>query len=163
MIQIMRHVVINLVIHHPIAVLRIILIRGPTRVVTTVIKVFSSAPNQIWMLLILVGGLAVAAVQAITGCLPPIRDVRATILLGVAAALLAAAINTIAYAAPHTISDLLLSLLILLQIAVWGAATSIIGYIRPSLRLQKQVVTDEPHGFSSDAATAYSRCEVSRW
>jgi hypothetical protein len=128
--QIMRHVVINLAIRHPTAVLRIVLITGPAKVVSTVVGVLRSSPDQIWLLLILLSGSVVAAVQALTGRLAPISDVRTTVFLSIAASLLAAMINTIALSAPHTISDLLLSLLILLQIAVWGVITSIISSIR---------------------------------
>jgi hypothetical protein len=128
-----RHVVFNLALKHPIPVLRIIFITGPAQVVSTVVTVLKSAPSRIWMLMVLLNGLVMAAVQASTGRVPPLRDFRAALSLAGAATLLSGLINIIAISAPHTIADLLLSLLIFLQIVFWSAG----GLIWRSLTHQR--------------------------
>ena len=124
--KIMRRIVINMVRKHPVKVIEVIAIDNPIGAFTTMMGIFRSAPGHVWEMLIILGGLAMAVTAA-----PEVRfpradvdasDVGNTLLLVGASVPFAAAINLIAYAAPHTVSDLLLSLLIFFQIAIWAVA-----------------------------------------
>jgi hypothetical protein len=124
--KIMRRIVIGIIRKHPAKVIKIIAIDNPIAAFNTVMSIFKNAPGHVWEVLIILGGLAMAATAA-----PEVRFPRAdvdanhvgnTLLLVGTSVPFAATINLITYAAPHTVSDLLLSLLIFFQIAIWAAA-----------------------------------------
>ena len=131
--KIMRHVVVDIVRIHPIEVLKIILVSNPIQAFTTIAGIIGNAPSYIWELLVVLSGLAMAAVQATARRLAGASDIRVNdlrvydimiaIALVAASVPFAAVINLLTYAAPWAVADLLLSLLIFFQIAIWGTAT----------------------------------------
>jgi hypothetical protein len=124
--KIMRHIVMDIVRKHPVKVIKIMAIDNPTGAFNTVMGIFRKAPGHVWEVLIILGGLAMAATATLEVRFPRAdvnaNDIGNTLLLVGTSVPFAAAINLITYAAPHTVSDLLLSLLIFFQIAIWAAA-----------------------------------------
>ena len=123
---IMRRVVIDLVRKHPILVAEQIL-KNPARTFMVVVSAFAKAKTLGWIVLVALSGLTVATVQWHLGHTPRTNSVLVTVSLVAVGVPFAALIDILAYARPYSISDLLLSLLILFQISVWAAATSVIN------------------------------------
>lgn len=128
--DILRRVVIGLVLHHPVAVLRLVFITGSGNVFQVAESVFKDAPDYAWLMLILLGGLAAAAAQVVTSRIPATPEIRNALLFVAAAVPFAGILNVFTIALKNGVADLILSLLIFFQIAAWGAITCTINWWR---------------------------------